>query len=230
MLRLWGNRGLDSLAQRVPVLERFIMSKAWYIGHLLPLATEATGPPPLLALATRFRPNVADFLWHGRLRRWHLMSFTPRSRRAALASPAYRHGPSQCWPNRHATASRGQTALHLGYWLGTILANLISAVISAGHMLPGHPSVQYSSLLNLLREVFSLDCITTADLQEAKSAKFYKKLTVTLPTLRIVRVQPNLSWDSIWPKLQYLASTQRQWTPTSHSFITSWMSRPLDTT
>jgi hypothetical protein len=69
-------------------------------------------------------------------------------------------------------------------------------------MLPGQPPAQYASLLDLLREVFSLDCITTANLQEAKSAKIYKELTATLPTPRIVRVQPDLPWDSIWPRLQ----------------------------
>jgi hypothetical protein len=51
--------------------------------------------------------------------------------------------------------------------------------------------------LDLLMEVFSLDCIT-AKLQEAKSAKIYKE-----PTPRITRVQPDLPWHSIWPRLQY---------------------------
>lgn len=67
-LRLWGSRRLDTLAQRVQILESFIMFKAWYFAHLLPLATEAAGPPPLLPQA-RFRQVVADFLWQGRLRR-----------------------------------------------------------------------------------------------------------------------------------------------------------------
>ena len=45
-LRLWGSRRLDTLAQRVQVLESLIMTKAWYFAHLLPLATEAAGPSP----------------------------------------------------------------------------------------------------------------------------------------------------------------------------------------
>jgi hypothetical protein len=57
------------IAQRVQILESFIMFKAWYFAHLLPLATEAAGPPPLLPQGTRFRQVVADFLWQGRLRR-----------------------------------------------------------------------------------------------------------------------------------------------------------------
>jgi hypothetical protein len=66
-------------------------------------------------------------------------------------------------------------------------------------MLPGQPP-QYAGLLDHL-EVFSLNCINTASLYEVKSAKIYKKLKATLPTLRFERLQLDLPWDSVWPRL-----------------------------
>ena len=203
-LRMWGNRRLETLAQRVQVLESFILSKAWYLAHLIPLAVEAAGPPPLVALATRFRQLVADFLWRGRLRRLAFDELhdkrdkgglglsCPQTRaQSMLAKQACRH-----------LASRGHPALHLGYWLGTSLANLLPTVPSAGLMLPGQPPPQYAGLLDLLREVFSLECVNTARLEDVQSAKIYKELTATLPTPRIERVSPDLPWDIIWPRLR----------------------------
>jgi hypothetical protein len=38
-LQSWRTRRLETLQQRIQVLEVFVLSKAWYIAHLLPLAT-----------------------------------------------------------------------------------------------------------------------------------------------------------------------------------------------
>jgi hypothetical protein len=59
---------LETLQQRVQVLEVIILSKAWYIAHLLPLATSVSSPG-LMAPATHLRRLVADFLWVGLFRR-----------------------------------------------------------------------------------------------------------------------------------------------------------------
>jgi hypothetical protein len=51
---------------------------------------------------------------------------------------------------------------------------------SAGLRVDVDPPVQYAGLLTLLREVFSLVCVVTERLQEAKSAAIYKELTFPL--------------------------------------------------
>jgi hypothetical protein len=89
------------------------------------------------------------------------MCFPPIVPREAWASPASKHQPNQCWPNKSATtwpseATRSST-------LSTSLANLLPVIPTAGLKLPGQPP-QYAGLLDLLREVFSLNCINTASL------------------------------------------------------------------
>jgi hypothetical protein len=65
---------------------------------------------------------------------------------------------NQCWPNKSATTwppEATQPSI-----LGTSPANLLPVVPTAGLMLPGQPP-QYVGLMDLLREVFSLNCINT---------------------------------------------------------------------
>jgi hypothetical protein len=181
-LQSWSTRRLETLQQRVQVLEVFILSKAWYIAHLLPLATSASSPG-LMVPATRLCSLVADFLWAGCFQR---MAFDechekrsagglglscPQTRaQAILAKQACRH-----------LAAGVRPALHLAYWLGISLQGLLLAPASAGLRLEGYPPAQYVDLLSLLRKVFTLSCVDTANLQLATSAAIYKKLTCTFP-------------------------------------------------
>jgi hypothetical protein len=75
----------------------------------------------------------------------------------------------QAW--RHLAAG-GRPALHLAYWLGISLQGLLPAF--AGLRLEGDPPSQYADLLSLLREVFTLSFVETANLQLATSAGIYK--------------------------------------------------------
>jgi hypothetical protein len=59
-LQSWRTRRLETFQQRVQVLEVFVLSKAWCIAHLLPLATSPAFPKQT-APATRLRRLVADF-------------------------------------------------------------------------------------------------------------------------------------------------------------------------
>ena len=202
-LRSWRTRRLETLQQRVQVLEVFVLSKAWYIAHLLPLATSASNPV-LVAPATRLRRLVADFLWAGRFRRLAfdechtkrsaggLGLSCPQTRaQAMLAKQACRH-----------LAAGGRPALHLAYWLGISLQGLLPVLASAGLRLEGDPPAQYADLLSLLREVFMLTCVDTANLQVATSAAIYKEMTCTLPTPLVERVRQDLPWHHIWPRLE----------------------------
>jgi hypothetical protein len=94
----WRTRRLETLPQRVQAPEVFILTKAWFVGHLLPFATRASRPD-LVAPATCFRRIVSNFLWAGHSGGWLLM---PSGYLAASASPALRPGPRPCWPSRPA--------------------------------------------------------------------------------------------------------------------------------
>ena len=61
----------------------------------------------------------------------------------------------------------------------------------AGLMLPGQLPPQYAALLDLLREVFGLDCINVNSLQEAQSRLIYKEPMETPPPPRITTVRPD---------------------------------------
>jgi hypothetical protein len=207
-LAAWRTRRLDTLQQRVQVLEVFVLSRAWYIAHLLPLATSVYNHqhnhPNLVAPATRLCRLVGDFLWAGRFRRLAfdechakrsaggLGLSCPQTRaQAMLAKQACRH-----------LAAGGRPALHLAYWLGISLQGLLPVLASAGLMVDGDPPAQYADLLTLLREVFTLSCVDTANLQLVTSRDIYRELTCTLPTPRIERVRRDLPWHHIWPRLE----------------------------
>jgi hypothetical protein len=98
-------------------------------------------------------------------------------------------------------AAAGRTALHLA-WLGISLHSLLPVLASAGLRLEGDPPSQYADLLPLLREVFALSCVDTANLQLATSAAIYKELTCTFPNPLVERVRGDLPWHHIWPRLQ----------------------------
>ena len=103
---------------------------------------------------------------------------------------------------RHLAAG-GRPAFHLAYWLGISLQGLLPALASTGLRLEGEPPGQYADLLTLLREVFALSCVDTANLQLATSAAIYKELTCTPPPTPLVeRVRGDLPWHHIWPRLQ----------------------------
>jgi hypothetical protein len=53
----------------------------------------------------------------------------------------------------------------------------------------GWKVTQYADLLSLLREVFRLTCVDTANLQVATSVVIYKELTCTLPILVVEQVR-----------------------------------------
>ena len=232
-LQSWRTRRLETLQQRVQVLEVFVLSKAWYIAHLLPLATTPAFPGQT-APATRLRRLVADFLWAGRLRRLAfdechakrsaggLGLSCPQTRaQAMLAKQACRH-----------LAAGGRPALHLAYWLGISPQGLLPALASTGLRLEGEPPGQYADLLTLLREVFALSCVDTANLQLATSAAIYKELTCTPP--------PPPPWwsgsEGICPGITSGRGCRvhpwRLWrlTSTSPSCMASWTSWPTDTT
>jgi hypothetical protein len=101
----------------------------------------------------------------------------------------------------HFMAAGGRPALHLAYWIGLGLHGVLPGMASAGLRVDGDPPVQYASLLTLLREVLSLDCVVTGRLQEVKSAAIYKEFPLTLPTPLVERSRPDLAWQTNWPRL-----------------------------
>ncbi len=168
-LQSWRTRRLETLQQRV-------LSKAWYIAHLLPLATSPAFPGPT-APATGLHRLVADFLWAGHFRR---LAFDERhAKRSAgglgISSPQTRAQAMLAKQTCRHLAAGGRPALHLAYWLGISLQGLLHALASAGLRMEGDPTAQYADLLSLLREFFTMSCSWT-------SAAIYKELTCTFPT------------------------------------------------
>ena len=50
--------------------------------------------------------------------------------------------------------------------------------------------------------MFDLDCVNVNSLQEAQSKLIYREMMDTPPPPRVTRVQPDLPWDSVWPRLE----------------------------
>ncbi len=202
-LRMWGGRRLDTLAQRVQVLEMFALSKVWYFAHVLPLSPTSSNPPPAVAPAVRLRRAIGDFLWDHRLRRLAFDECHAGLTKGglSLSCPQTRAQSMLVKQACRQLADGGRPALHLAYWIGFSLRGLYPALASAGLTLVDQPPPQYAGLLDLLRETFTLDCVNTNSLQETQSAAIYKEWTLTLPTPRVERVTPDLPWDIIWPRL-----------------------------
>ena len=202
-LRSWRSRRLLTLAQRVQVLEEFILSKAWYLAHLLPLATEAAGPPHMVAPATRLRRLVCDFLWAGRLR--SIAFDETHSKRSAgglgLSDPQTRAQSMLAKQACRHLAAAGRPALHLAFWIGPSLSAFLPDMPFDGPAVVGRPPPQYENLLDLLVEVFDLESVNVGRLQEVQSAAIYKELTSTLPTPLVQRARPDLPWDLAWLRL-----------------------------
>ncbi len=166
-LRLWGSRSLDSghPCSDSEGPRECLHVQGWHFSHLLPLAMEAAVPPPLHrpTPVTRFRQNVAHFLRQGRLRMIDFDVLPSHRATGGLGLP-YLQTPAQSilaktsattWPSQ---ATRPSTS-------GNSPANLLPVTPTAGLTLPGQPP-QYAGLLDLIREVFSLNCIITASLSK----------------------------------------------------------------
>jgi hypothetical protein len=147
-LQSWRARRLETLQQWVQVLEVFVLSKAWYIAHLLLLATSPAFPGQT-APATCLRHLVADFLWAGRFRR---LAFDEcHAKRSAgdlgLSCPQTRAQAMLAKQTSCHLAAGGRPALHLAYWLGISLQGLLPAwpLLASGWRGNHLPSLRTSS-------------------------------------------------------------------------------------
>jgi hypothetical protein len=202
-LCFWRGRRLETLLQRVQILETYALSKAWYFAQAMPLPSSTSQHPPAIATAARLRRLIADFLWEGRFRRlaFDECHIKPEAGGLSISCPQTRAQSLRANQTCRQLAAVGRPALHLALWLGISLHGFLPIVASAGLTLEGPPPPQYGSLLELLREVFSLDCINTSRLQDVQSAAVYKELMATPPNPRIERAMPGLPWTVIWPRL-----------------------------
>jgi exonuclease III len=193
-LRCWAARHLPTLLQRVQILEVYIFSKAWYFAQVLPLPAST---------ADRLRRAASEFLWKGRLQRLSTdeLHSKPEAGGLSLSCVQTRAQSLLAKQTCHHLEAGGRPAQHLFYWIGISLRRLLPASASPGLTLEAGPPQQYGDLLNLLTEVFSLNCVDTSCLRDTRSALVYKELMTDPPPPRVETSLPHLPWERIWPRL-----------------------------
>ncbi len=148
-LCFWRGRRLETLLQRVQILETYALSKAWYFAHAMPLPFSTSQHPPAIAQAARLRHLIADFLWEGCFRSlaFDECHIKPEAGGLSISCPQTRAQSLRANQTCRQLAAGGRPALHLAHWLGISLHDFLPIVASAGLTLEGPPPPQYDSLL-----------------------------------------------------------------------------------
>ena len=126
----WENRALSTLQQRVSVLQKFALSKLWYVAQVLPL------PNPV---AKKIESRLSSFIFKGRPERLKLTELENTQGQGGLGLTCIvtKAGCLMLRQSLRILSRPEETCFqHIGYWLGHHLVEAFPELVQLG------PSVQ----------------------------------------------------------------------------------------
>ena len=200
-LYAWGSRTLPTLQQRVTVLQRFALSKLWYVAQLLPLPS---------SVAKKIESKMSSFIFQGRPERLKLSEIENSSENGGLGLTCV-VTKSECLLLRQSlrvlarpeeTCSR-----HLGLWLGSHLQvtfpHLAQGGLPASGLLPQYPL--HTAMLETLLEGLARQDFQPEELELATTKAIYQSRSedVFLPP-KVEGKYPAVEFKTtVYPRLAY---------------------------
>ena len=187
-------RSLNTLHQRVDVVNIFASSKLWYKAAVLPLPG---------SVAKDLEISIGKFLWKGKLERLTLVELCNKKVEGGLGLVEIRSKADALLLKqacRILTACDSKSWLHLKYWMGLYLSKIIPQMRTGPHSerIPR----MYTTTKALLDE--SVLELPLEDISKITVKELYQSFTETLPPPKIIYKRgPGVVWDNVWTNLNH---------------------------
>ena len=187
-------RSLNTINQRVDVLNIFVLPKLWYKCAVLPLPAN---------VASQIESIMIKFLWRGKLEKLSLIELCNPKSEGGLGLVEIRSKADslilkQACRILSATGSKGW---HLSrYWMGLYLAKHLPDMRPGPHS--WRVTDMYKHVKCLLDEC--LDGICYLDLERQTAKMLYRSFVCTLPPPKVVyKKSEDINWTCVWKNINH---------------------------
>ena len=185
-------RSLNTLHQRVDVVNIFATSKLWYKAAVLPLPG---------SVAKDLESCMVKFLWRGKLEKLSLVELCNKKVDGGLGLVEIRSKADALLLKqacRILTACGSKSWLHLKYWMGLYLARIIPEMRSGPHS--ERIPVMYTTVKALFDE--SVMELPVEDIEKITVKELYKSFTETLPPPKVLyKPDQGRVWENVWSNI-----------------------------
>ncbi len=186
-------RSLNTINQRVDVLNIFVLPKLWYKCAVLPLPAN---------VASQIESIMIKFLWRGKLEKLCLVELCNPKSEGGLGLVEIRSKADslilkQSCRILSATGSKGW---HLSrYWMGLYLAKHLP------DMRPGPHSWRVSDMYRHVKCLLDecLDGASYPDLERQTAKLLYRSFVSTLPPPKVMYKKPEINWTCVWRNINH---------------------------
>ena len=197
----WGSRSITTLQQHVSVLQKFALSKLWYVAQMLPLPNK---------VLNKIDSRMSRFIFQGRPERLELSEIEnrPEAGGLGLTCLATKAESLLLRQSLRVLARPDETcSRHLGYWLGNFLEESFPHLALLGPSAPAlYPQFPLkAAVLEVIEEGLMRGEFEPKKLKEATTKAIYKSRTkdVLLPP-KIEEKYPLVDFKNVvYPRLVY---------------------------
>ena len=198
-INAWKLRLLDTIQQRVQVVNTFAMSKLWNLAQVLPLPEE---------WAKRIDTTTRNYVWRGMLEKLPLEEISNPVEKGGLGLPSLRRKARALFLKqtmRLVQKTDSKEHLHVEFWLGDRLqlqgvgGHYSHYELDTGpvEVIPEH----YMYMMKLVKQGIKDEVIPAGNYEDTTSKAFYQKNIECLPKPKICTKRPNMLWTEVWRRL-----------------------------
>ena len=187
-------RALDTVHQRVEVLNIYACSKLWYKCQVLPLPDR---------VAQQLEGLMFRFIWRGKLEKLATQEIYNKLEDGGLGLVDIRSKADALFIKqgcRILAEPGGCASKHLKYWIGLHLAQYIPDMRPGPHCerVPRY----YRHFKKLMVEVFKQEDVDPERLDQVKVKELYKGFTDTFPPPKAV-YRHDVPWEKVWERINH---------------------------
>ena len=187
-------RALDTLQQRIDVLQIFVCSRLWYKAQALPLPGRVAG---------RLEALMTSYLWRGKLEKLALQELFCSTKDGGLGLVDIRSKAEALFIKqscRMLADLEGRSFKHIKYWIGLYLSDFFPTLRPGAHSetIPKF----YQVFKNLITEALREGIVSPHQLEKVRVKEVYRELTNTLPPPKVI-YKYDLPWATVWENIHH---------------------------
>ena len=206
-LRAWRTRSLDSVFQKVNVLNTFALPKIWYKALLLPLPGK---------VASKLEEEMRNFIWKGKLEKPAMIEMFNSWENGGLGLTCVRTKADSLLLKQTLRMMEDKTTLHhkhLQFWLGNFLEQNWPDMLNHPHarrtgVIVDRPLTKeaaltphYEKLLLGIRNGERTDDFDYTNIKKITAKMLYQLNTTTFPPPSIVHKRNVPDWQLVWARV-----------------------------
>jgi exonuclease III len=186
-------RVLNTIHQRVDVLNVFVCPKLWYKCAVLPMPSD---------VAKKLESIMIKFLWRGKLEKLSLTEICNSKEDGGLGLVEIRSKADALLLKqtcRILSAQDRKCWSHLKYWTGLYFGRIFPSLRPGPHS-ERVPEL-YSQVKCLILE--ALEDNSAEEITKITAKEIYRQYTETLPPPKVVYKKEQVIWDSVWGNIHH---------------------------